>query len=235
MEFLDEIGQSAASAGGAVLRGVFVVVGRLRPTDKPLHPRGRLFRARVVRHGLDQPLGAAWLDESGEDEGLVRLSRSVGLPAGLPDILGLALRVPTPGDRVGDVLFSTTGRSTLGRYVLLPRREARADYGTLLPYRCASGLSVLLGAFHRRGGGFDLAVASPTGQWRVFGELHLDGQADAESDPTLSFDPVLNPLPGLRMPDWVGRLREGAYSAARSSRRAGDPSTVSSAAGAPNR
>ncbi len=72
-------------------------IALLRPARKPLHPDGEILRGRVRRDGSAPPAGVPWLDDAGEDEVLVRLSRAIGLPAGLPDIHGLALRVLSDG------------------------------------------------------------------------------------------------------------------------------------------
>src|SRR3954447_16915988 len=134
---------AAGSAAGAALRGVFAGVGRLRPTDKPLHPRGVVLPATVHRyggaghHGGAGPFGVAWLDEPGADPALVRFSRGGGLPDALPDVLGIALRID-PDTQPGDLLFATTGRGPIGRFLLRPRRAATlaaATYSTLQPYR----------------------------------------------------------------------------------------------------
>ncbi|HEU4674992.1 MAG TPA: hypothetical protein VFS29_03330 [Motilibacteraceae bacterium] len=148
----------AGRAAGAGL-GAASAVGTVVRRSRPLHPRGALLAATVRRHGAPVPWGVPWLDEPGEDEALVRVSRSVGLPAPWPDVLGLALRVPVPGaaaddvDEVGDgdggprqadLLFATTGLGTLGRFLFAPRRElAASPLSTLLPYRSPRGLVVL--------------------------------------------------------------------------------------------
>ena len=85
-----------ASAGGQALRLATGIVSRVRPAAKPLHPEGAVTSGALRRFGAEEALGAAWLDELGMDRVLLRQSRAVGLPSGLPDIFGLALRVPTP-------------------------------------------------------------------------------------------------------------------------------------------
>ena len=161
-----------------------------------------------------------WIDDAGTDAVTVRASRSVGLPGPLPDVHGLAIRVPIDGGH-GDLLFATTGRGRVGRFLLSPSIDPAARvYTTLLPYRTPTG-ALLLAAFPTGsdGRGFELACASPQGPWRTFGRLHVG--ADPHEDPTISFDPVLNSLPGLRPYAWVASLREGAYAAARRARGAG--------------
>jgi hypothetical protein len=212
-----QVRDAASSIGGRALSGTIRLMSA-RPAAKPLHPRGDVMTARLERTGTSGPTGCAWLDEPGNDEVLVRLSRAVGLPPGLPDIHGLAIRVPLPGSGHGDLLLASTGLSNLGRFLLTP---GRAPYSrpltTLLPYRSPSG-PVVLAARPRAGGDYALAWARPRGPWEGFGTLSLDRPAGAD-DARVSFDPVLNTVPGLENYGWVRRLREPSYDTARDSRR----------------
>lgn len=188
-----------------------------RPAAKPLHPRGAVQRGTLQRAGGDKRSGVAWLDEPGVDEVLVRRSRSVGLPAPLPDVFGLALRVPTGGGGHGDLLLASTGRGPLGRFVFTPTwSPQRRALTTLIPYRTSAG-PVVLAAEPRDEVTLTLSWASGTKTWHPFAELRLD---DAhEPDALVSFDPVVNQVPGLETYDWVRRLREPAYVVARRARR----------------
>lgn len=217
-----------ARAGGSALAGVITALSLARRAAKPLHPRGRVVEARVVRHGGSRAAGVPWLDEAGEDAALVRLSRSVGLPAPLPDIHGLALRVPADsapgGDREGspdgsppggpgDLLLATTGRGPVGRFVLTPGRNvAGRVFTSLMPYRTDRG-PVLLGAISETEDSFELCWATPGGAWVPFGRLEVTGP-DA-GDPAVSFDPVVHQLPGLESYRWARRLRVPSYATAR--------------------
>ena len=159
------------------------------------------------------PSGVAWLDDPGDERVQVRLSRSVGLPTRLPDILGLAIRVQVAGERVGDLLLATTGTGSIGRFLLRP---ARAPYGaaytTLMPYRTVSG-PLLLAAFPVTASPpvFQLAWARGTGPWNAFATLEVSGEPSG--DEGLPFDPVCNTVPGLWTYDWTARLREPSYAA----------------------
>jgi hypothetical protein len=211
----------ASRVAGGLLEGVFALVARIRPADKPLHPRGETHTATVTRSGIRPDVGVPWIDERGVDDAQVRLSRAVGLPPGWPDIFGLALRVPTDAGH-GDVLFATTGRGTIGRYLLLPGRTTTSwTYTTLIPYRTASG-PLLLAAEPEGPSAFTLACARPTQPWRQFGRIVLEPLAsgsDIVPDSQPEFDPVVNQIPGLSYYPWATRLREGSYRAARRSRK----------------
>ena len=84
-------GALAASAGGAALSGATRIVSAVRPVAKPLHPRGDVVTGRLRRSGGGPATGSQWLDGPGSDEVLVRRSRALGLPTGLPDIHGQAV------------------------------------------------------------------------------------------------------------------------------------------------
>jgi hypothetical protein len=141
----------------------------------------------------------------------------MGLPAGVPDVFGLAVRVPAADGRYGDLLLATTGLGRLTRYTLTPARSVRGrPLTTLLPYRTAAG-PVLLSAVSPEESTWTLSWAVGSGPWHRFAQLTLlapVGTGDSE----ISFDPVRNVLPGLDHYGWVTRLREPSYAGARRSR-----------------
>ena len=216
MDVVESVTRAASTAGGQVLRAVIGAVDALRPAAKPLHPQGAVTRGVLERHGGAVPSGIAWLDGSGTDDVLVRWSRAVGLPSPAPDVFGLALRVQV-GGLPADVLFSTTGTGPVSRFALLPAWSAQRPMTTLLPYRTLSG-PVLLRAVPRDARTVELAWARGTGGWHPFGTVHLDDAPGSAADADVSFDPVLNSVPGLDPYDWVARLREPSYRSARRSR-----------------
>jgi len=215
---------SLGSGAGALLAGVFRVVGTLR-RDRPLHPRGVTVGAVVSTTG-QAATGVPWLDEAASTEVTIRVSRATGLPRPLPDIHGLALRVPASAlgtEAPADLLFAGTGDSALGRFILAPR--LRPDAGpmtTLLPYRTARGPLLLRlvpsGGLRHDGrvpAGYALSYAVGTGPWREVGDVRM-GALLPEPVDRVRHDPVLNLLPGTRQYGFVGRLREPSYRAARS-------------------
>lgn len=171
---------------------------------------------RLEREGLLPPVGVPLVDQRGIEPVTVRQSRAIGLPAPLPDIHGLAIRVTNPDGSAGDLLLATTGWGRLSRFVLT---ASRSTYGrpmtTLLPYRTSAG-PLLLGARSEVLGTVTLACAIGNGHWRDFASLTVSHH-DA-SDATVAFDPVLNPVAGLEQYAAVARLREPAYRSARRSR-----------------
>lgn len=200
---------------GGALAGVARGVAAARAAEKPLHPHGNVLTARLHRVGVRPPTGVPWLDEPGTDDVIVRLSRAVGLPRGVPDIFGLALRVPA-GEGHGDLLFASTGLGRIGRFVLHPSGSPSGrPMTTLLPYRTDHG-PLLLAAVATSDDAFDVLCATGTAPWRRVGSLRL---LTASPDAMISFDPLLNTVPGLGNYPFVQALREPAYRIARRSRR----------------
>jgi hypothetical protein len=201
----------ARTAGGALSAGA-TALGAARGRTKPLHPDGDLRRATVTRIGAAARTGVPWIDEAGTDEALVRLSRGIGLPDLLPDVHGLAIRVQ-PDGTPADLLLANTGLGRLTRYLLTPTRSSTGGpLTTLLPYRSPRG-ALLLAARPQSEVRFELLWAGAVGPWVTFGSLDL-GEPLGD-DTRISFDPVVNLLPGLRQYGWAKRLREPAYWAAR--------------------
>jgi hypothetical protein len=199
---------------GRALGGAFFLLGKARG-KKALHPRGEVLEGLIGRRGAVGRTGVAWLDEAGTNHVAVRLSRSLGLPAPRPDILGLALRVPTQPGKFGDVLLATTGTGLLGRYVLLPtRRHGLRAYTSLFPYRTPAG-PLLLAAMPTAGSPrhYELTYSRPAGQWLPFGTLEVTQTTYRGHDLDLSFDPVLNVVPGLETYHWAAQLRRFSYAA----------------------
>ncbi|MET1133176.1 MAG: hypothetical protein ABWX60_07145 [Aeromicrobium sp.] len=209
---LDGVVDAAARAGGLVLEAATHAVAFARRAPKPLHPRGTVWEAQVIRVGSLLPTGVPWLDEPGTERAIVRVSAAVGLPHGWPDIQGLAIRLPEQGD--ADILLASTGVGPLTRFMLRPVKSSGWHLSTsLLPYRGPEG-PLLLAAAPTEPGRYTLLRAEGHRPWVAFAVLRLLHETDEEP----SFDPVRRPLPGVDNYDWVTRLREPAYRAARGDR-----------------
>lgn len=213
--YANRVPAALADAGGKVLATTLSVMAGRRAA-KPLHPAGAVVLGRLDRIPAQRATGIPWLDEPGVDEVLVRRSRAVGLPATLPDIHGLAVRVPVRSGHA-DLLFASTGRGAVTRFLLTVSRSPEGrPLTTLLPYRSPAG-PLLLAATASGADRFTLSWATGTGNWHDFGTLVLSGSPGG--DELVSFDPVINTIPGLENYEWVRRLREPSYSMARGSRR----------------
>lgn len=220
-----------ARAAGRLVGGPLTALARLR-RGKPMHPRGAVFAARLDRTGATPPLGVPWLDEAGSSAAVVRLSRGAGLPARLPDLLGLAVRVPGEPEPV-DLLLSTAGSGPLGRALPRLRRDAASVYSSLMAYRSDAG-PVRLAAFPDRDGvpaeptpqaaavaarglAYTLAAARGREPWRRFARLTLTAPS-RPLDPDVRFDAVQHPPPGLVADGPMARFRAPAYARARAAR-----------------
>jgi hypothetical protein len=208
-------------------------LARLR-RGKPMHPRGAVFSAVLERQGSrDGGWGVPWLDEAATDVAVVRLSRGAGVPAPLPDLLGMAIRLPSAGDPPVDLLLTTTGRGPVGRLVPAPRRDTAAVYSSIMGYRSDTGTvriaalpedadvasepAPLAAEVAREGLSFTLAGARGRGPWMPFGRLVLGAPAEP-LDPDVRFDAVRHPPPGLVPDGPMARFRAPAYARARRAR-----------------
>jgi hypothetical protein len=201
----------ARTAGGALAAGAGAL-GALRQRVKPLHPEGELRRATLTHTPPAIASGVPWLDGTGQDDAVVRVSRAIGLPEVLPDVQGLAVRVLLDAGEA-DILLASTGLGPVTRYLLTPaRRVTGRALTTLLPYRSPRG-PLLLAAVPESEHAFELRWAGPAGPWHTFGRLDLG--APFGDDLHVSFDPVVNVVPGLSQYSWVRTLREPAYWTAR--------------------
>jgi hypothetical protein len=217
---LQRMGVALATGVGRALGGVFYLVGALRTRRrKALHPSGGVRSGMVLRQGCGARTGVAWIDKPGSDRVLLRLSRATGLPKVLPDILGLAMRVPREGGGHGDLLLATTGIGAVSRFLVRPTRRPGRPYGSLMPYRTPTG-PLLLAAFPLAEDGtrFELACSRLRGPWARFGVLEVGLDWGDAPDAPLSFDPVLNEVRGLHSYSWAAQLRRFAYAASRRAR-----------------
>jgi hypothetical protein len=220
-----------ADTAGRVVAVPLGALARWR-RGKPMHPRGAVFSGVLERGTGRTPFGVPWLDEPARDEVVVRFSRGAGLPAPLPDLLGLAVRIP---DGPVDLLLSTTPTGPLVRLLPVPRRDAAAAYTSIMGYRSDAGTlrlaamaesrsapsdpEPLAEAVARGGLAFLLAAARGQGPWRPFGRLEVTAPREP-LDPDVRFDAVRNPPHGLVPDGPMARFRAPAYAAARHGRDA---------------
>lgn len=198
---------------------------------RAFHPFGVGFAGELER--LD---GGAVLPAEIDGETIVRLSRSLGAPELLPDPCGLALRVPDAygSGRHQDLLLASSGQAPLVRHLLLPSRGfCDRAYSSILPYRLAGGMAVVL-ALPIRGRGpgpllaelrerdrgeleFELAIAPLWGAPRPVARLRLGSRLPAALTERLGFDPC-NSGGGLEPAGWLNRLRGPSYGASQGGR-----------------
>ena len=182
------------------------------------HPSGAAYAACFAANDQDGSVTAEIFLAGFEHEALVRLSRGLGLRRGLPDVFGLALRLP---DAYGlgqhqDFLLASSGEGAAGRRLLRPALGARTGmYSSLLPYEVGKQ-RLLVGArpVPKATNAFDLLVASPRGPWRVAARLTLGRRLEDAVARELRFDPW-NTGGGLIPAGVANRVRGAAYRGSR--------------------
>ncbi|HKH22175.1 MAG TPA: hypothetical protein VKA88_01020 [Solirubrobacterales bacterium] len=198
------------------------------------HPEGLGYRASLrVEVGLSDYEGVPLLAEPGSHDAIVRCSRGAGLPESLPDVLGLAVRLPDlhgPGAHQ-DFLLASSGDGLLLHLLLLPAPGGffGQSYSSILPYRVGGALR-LVGAVPVRPptpaegtdleqldeaasdhqARFHLALAGLGGRWQQFGTLSLLERLTGDETEALTFNPW-NTGGGFRPTGPLMGLRDPAY------------------------
>jgi hypothetical protein len=224
----------------------FAALSRLRGA-RIFHPRGvgynGTLRIEPTGHRYE---GVPLLERPGEHPAIFRFSRGAGLPEPLPDVLGLALRLPDVHGRGRhqDFLLVTSVDAPLLHHLLLPGIGGFSgqSFSSVLPYRVGGNLR-LVGAqpTGRRLGGdrgalrglteaadrgdlnFRLVLASIRGRWSPVGELHVAERLSNEEAEELAFTPW-NSGGGIRPTGPLMGVRRGAYRGSQRARglRVGD-------------
>ncbi|WP_051515835.1 hypothetical protein [Candidatus Blastococcus massiliensis] len=208
-------------------------------SGKPMHPRGAVFDAVLERHG--GTWGVPFLDAAAREPVVVRLSRGAGLPAPLPDLLGIAVRLGADSAAPVDLLLSSTGRGALTRLLPVLRNDAATVYSSIMAYSSAAGPlrlaalpltddvpsdpGPLAGAARTRPLVFELAAARGREAWRPFGRLTI-GEPAEPLDPDLRFDAVRRPPPGLVPDGPLARFRAPAYAVSQRARSGSQAGSV---------
>jgi hypothetical protein len=173
---------------------------------------------------------------------LGRVSKAIGLRCALPDIAGLAWRIPPPPDLRScspwDVLLASTLGTNAGRLILRPLASwSGATFSSLMPLRFHGGLwwvrarlvseidtpglslDTIRDQINSSGIEFDIEQAAGTGGFLPLAHLtlrHLDPSND-----DVAFDPTMHSDPQVSLsPRWLSDFRRAAY---RRSREGRDP------------
>lgn len=216
---------------GLSIGAVLALVAAVR-RGKAVHPKGVVYGARLVVSGASQAPPARLLREPSEHRAIVRLSRSLGLPRPLPDLLGLSLRVLDAygRGRHQDLLLVTSVDRPLLHHVFVPATDAQQrPYTSALPYR-TGGERFLIGVLpdpcSPRPDGLDeftrldaaaasgrlafrLCTAPMGGRFQPVGELRIGGRLADELD-ALRFNPW-NTGEDLVPAGWLNGARCRAY------------------------
>lgn len=189
---------------------------------RAFHPVGRAARAVVDVDEGDHPLAGL----AGRHDGIVRVSRGIGLPTPFPDILGVALRLLPPGadaEAAGDpstldVPMASSGPGRVTRHLLRPAIDPlRPTYSSLAPYTRGDGRRFVVGARFADDAHLALLVGRPGAPWRTVGRVALGDPLPAAVGEALRFDPFTCP-PWMDPVGFVNDLRPPAYRASQARR-----------------
>ncbi len=196
------------------------------------HPSGVLARGSLERtapSGRGLPLYSC--DVVG------RLSKGIGTPDSMPDIAGLAWRMPPQlSGTPWDILLASTLAGN--RFVLWPANSwAGITFSSVMPLRFGgalwwlrarlttefdgAGLSLdsVNSQLERGGVAFDIEQSPATGEFEPLGRLSLRQRLPHGRD--VSFDPALHTADEVRLaPDWLADVRRAAYRSSRIGRDA---------------
>ena len=194
---------------------------------------GSLKRVAPARNGLPIP----------SCDVIARVSKATGTPGALPDIMGLAIRVPPQRADAApwDILLASAGSGAVTRALAL--RPVTSWTGqnltTLMPLdyhgkkwwlraRIESeidGTGLSLDDVRERieHDGFHVAIEQACGRsaFEKLAHLTLNSVVELQPADDISFDPVLNTAPGVQLyPTWLADLRASAYARSRAGRDA---------------
>ena len=162
---------------------------------------------------------------------IARISKGVGLPGALPDIAGLAWRIPPPQDLHScgpwDVLLASTAANS--RLILAPARNwSSTTFSSLMPLRFRGDLwwvrarvataidepGLSLDTINNQLDAgeidFDIDQAPATGRFAPLARLTLRNLDPSSDD--IAFDPVLHSDDEVELvPRWLAAIRRAAY------------------------
>lgn len=212
-----------------ITRPFFRGLARLR-NARAFHPRGAAYEATWLPSapGALRPSGPASPTPA---RAVVRVSRGVGLPEGVPDVLGVAIKVLDlhgPGHDQ-DLLLASVAGGAFGDRLLVPRRSfAGTRFSSLLPYQIEGRRTPVLATVS---GEPDTTPEGTAGADAVrihlelldsgtpLGEVTLAGRLPASVAEDLRFDPW-HTGDALRPAGWLNRLRRPVYVASQRGRSA---------------
>ena len=225
---------TALATVGRLSGALFRWISRLRGA-KAAHPVGYVYEAVLrIDGGAHVPAGAALLAEPAEHPAVVRFSRSLGIPPPLPDLFGIAVRLPDVHGRGlhQDFLMVTSVDAPVLHHIFIPVRDPqRTPYSCSLPYRAGDnrflvGVQPLPGSprpaartvdekLERAAATgqlrFALSIAPLAGRFAPVGELRV-GRRLPEGSNEIRFNPW-NTGGGLEPAGALNRLRAYGYPA----------------------
>ena len=212
----------------------FASLSRLRG-HRVFHPYGESFDANLTFDRTADRWLPDVLARPRRHDAIVRFSRGLGLPDVLPDVLGMAIKLPnlygTGWDQ--DWLLVTSGTDPVSRHLLLPAFDILArPYSTVLPYRRPAGavtfgakaltksrarsMNELSAAVAAGSVEFEFTIAPEGGEHVRLGTLQLL-RASAAPERPLRFNPW-NTSSELRPSGALNELRRDTYTASQKAR-----------------
>lgn len=211
-----------------------VRLGSAARSRRVFHPVGVLAEGTLQRLA---PPGEGLPMASGDVLG--RVSKGVGVPDALPDIAGLAWRMPSQSSATPwDVLLASSFGGGVGRVALAPVTSwTGATFSSLMPFRfddgvwwvraklitpigaAGLGLDTIRNRIRSTGLEFEIEQAAGTGTFLRLARLTLRHLMPDRNE--VAFDPVLHIAPGVQMlPGWLAGFRRAAYRRSREGRDA---------------
>ena len=227
------IWERAALPLNGIAAGIFGSLSALR-RKRVFHPDGVAYRATLTLLPAGDIYAMLDFAAGSSRDAVVRFSRGIGLPESMPDVLGVAVKLPGlvgPGADQ-DFLLVTSSEGPVMQNLLLPARGFfRGNYSTVLPYRDpAADRQILFGA--RPDPGLvglpdatfsDVAAAAASGRlrfdfttarigerWRKAGSLVVTNKLDHDEAERLRFNPW-NSHPDLVPAGPLNTWRKSAY------------------------
>jgi hypothetical protein len=211
------------------VRTAFRSLARLRHAPA-FHPTGTLYDGEAVIDGTGPLPPGTW-------PALIRFSKGIGTPAGLPDFIGIAVRLDHPDGPVDVLCTSALGTTGWRRFALFPAQEwGHASLSSLMilergnqrvtvgaeladPRLDSADPDVFADALPVR---LSLSVTASSGATLQTGDLTV-ATVSGRSEDDAAFDPDLHAPPGWSLgPRWLARVREAAYVGSRRGRHAHD-------------
>jgi hypothetical protein len=214
----DSAKKAAEALLGAPLAAGFGRLARARG-DRALHPKGEVLAARTSFCRAVPGLPA--LTEGRTFASTLRLSRALGFPRAVPDILGFALRLHDlhgPG-RPQDLLLASSPRPPLHVTLAPARDRERCWYTGLLRYRIGHERSILV--VHGLGAGrFVLGTAAPLhADISPLAEVVVTERLEPAPDEAAAFDPIVHSTDAFRQDAGIlDGVRARSYRASRAHR-----------------
>ena len=200
------------------------------------HPDGVLARGSIERLAPpDEGLPVASSDV------IIRISKAIGFPDALPDIIGLAIRMPParPATTPWDVLLASVIGGTYSRFALRPVMSWSATLSTLMPLTFHGqtwwmqvqmtthidqpGLSLGDVADQLQAGEIEFVIkqARGFGRFTPLARLSITTRIAPGPSNDIAFDPTINSEPDVKLtPGWLTDVRRQAYARSRQGRGA---------------